>query len=64
MRGLGCSLVYLFVAIRELASIKIGRSRRIYVGGIEEFIVGRIEHEVRVAGGKVIIPKIARIYFY
>jgi hypothetical protein len=40
----------LFVATGELASIKIGRLRCMPVGGIDEFIAGRLEGEVRVAG--------------
>ena len=50
--GLGRSLVYRLIATGELASIKIGRSRRMPVGGIEEFIAWRLEQEVRVAGGR------------
>ena len=50
--GLGRSLVYMLIATGELASIKIGRSRRIPVGALDEFIVGRLEQEVRVAGGR------------
>ena len=48
--GLGRSLVYLLIATGVLASIKIGRSWRISVGGIDEFIARRLEQEVRVVG--------------
>ncbi len=50
--GLGRSLMYMLIATGELASIKIGRSRRIPVGAIDEFIARRLEQEVRVAGGR------------
>ena len=47
---MGSSLVYMLIATGELASIKIGRSQRIPVGAIDEFIARRLEQEVRVAG--------------
>lgn len=50
--GLDRSLVYLFIATGVLARIKIGRSRRIPVGGIDEFIGWWIEQEVGVVGGR------------
>jgi excisionase family DNA binding protein len=48
--GLGRSLVYRLIATGVLASIKIGRSRRIPVWAIDEFIAWRLEQEARVAG--------------
>ena len=43
--GLGRSLVYTLVATGEIASIKIGRARRIPIGAIDEFILRRLEQE-------------------
>lgn len=44
--GLGRSLVYTLVANKELASIKIGRARRVPIGAIDEFIARRLEQEM------------------
>jgi len=41
--GLGRSLVYTLVATGEITSIKIGRSRRIPISAIDEFIARRVE---------------------
>jgi len=48
--GLGRSLVYWLIATGVLASTKIGRSRRIPFGAIDEFIARRLEQEVGVKG--------------
>ena len=48
--GLGRSLVYTLVATGELASIKVGRARRIPIHAIDDFIARRLEQEMSSVG--------------
>ncbi len=41
--NLGRSLTYRLVLAGDIASIKIGKSRRVPVDAIEEFIAGRLD---------------------
>jgi excisionase family DNA binding protein len=43
--GLGRSMTYNLVASKELASIKIGKSRRIPLSAIDDFIKRRLQDQ-------------------
>ena len=43
--GLGRSLVYQLVSDSQIASITIGRARRVPVGALDDFIAKRLEEQ-------------------